>query len=155
MMKNWILIAVLLFLPKWSLGGQADSEMSIRLLPPRTFSAEEGKFIQAQVIELLETSNFNSSVHSDVFPDGVKGVHRKYRTTTGGQYLVVSFREARVFDLIGGQVTAIEVVVGLDRPEFADALFTIDAEGRVVEHAKFSGKGAIELLELVKNGGEF
>jgi hypothetical protein len=53
-MKNLILIAWLLLLPGWSLGGQeAELETSLKLLHPRTITAEAGKSIQAKVIVLL------------------------------------------------------------------------------------------------------
>lgn len=67
--------------------------------------------------------------------------------------MVVVFPQARQFELIRGQATAIEVVVGLNGPQYADALFTIDPDGRIVEHSKFSGKVATELLRLVAEKG--
>jgi hypothetical protein len=36
-------------------------------------------------------------------------------------------------------------VIGLARPDYADALFTIDEHGRVVAHEKYSGRTAVEL----------
>ena len=39
---------------------------------------------------------------------------------------------------------------GLLRPDYADSLFSIDSEGRVIAHQKFGGSDAIELLRRVK-----
>jgi hypothetical protein len=154
-MRNLSLISLCLLLTGGSVRGQqAESAVRIKLNRPQQITSQAGAPIQAAVIELLKTSNFNSKDHRDVFPDGARGVHRKYRDTIGGQYLVVTFPEPRQFELIRGRVTAIEVVVGLNNPQYADTLFTIDPDGRIVEHSKFGGKEATELLELVNRKGK-
>ena len=150
LMRSLSLISLCLLLIGGSVRGQqAESAVRIKLNRPHQITSQAGATIQAAMIELLKTSNFNSKDHRDIFPDGVGSVHRKYRDTIGGQYLVVTFPKPRTFELIRGQVTAIEVIVGLNNTQYADTLFTIDPEGRVVEHSKFSGKVATELLELV------
>ena len=70
--------------------------------------------------------------------------------------MVVVFPQSRQLELIHGQGTVIEIVVGLNHPKYANALFTIDPDGRVVEHSKYSGELATDLLRLVtklENGG--
>lgn len=149
-----ILLCLLLFAENVR-GQEAESGVRIKLTHPQQIPSQAGAAIQSKVVELLKTSNFNSKDHEgDVFPGGVRRVHQRYRDAIGGQYLVVSFPEPRQFQLIRGQVTAIEVVVGLNQPEYADAFFTIDPDGRIVEHSKFSGKVATELLELVNRKGK-
>jgi hypothetical protein len=128
--------------------------VSLKLLRTQAVTFQAGTNIEAKVIELLKTSNFNSEDHPDKFPDGVRGVQRSYRDTLAGQYLVVAFPEPRQFELIRGQATAIEVVVGLNNPQYADALFTFDSDGRTVEHSKFSGRLATELKELIDGRGK-
>ena len=106
--------------------------------------------VREKVINLLKTSNFNSKDHmGSIFPGGARRVQRRYRNTVGGRYLVVVFPLSRHFELIRGQATAIEVIVGLNHPKYSDALFTIDPDGRVVEHSKYSGALATDLLKLV------
>jgi hypothetical protein len=41
--------------------------------------------------------------------------------------------------------------VGLLGPQYASSVHTVDSSGRVVGHAKYSGVGCIQLLELVKS----
>lgn len=63
--------------------------------------------------------------------------------------MVVTFPKSRHFELIRGKVAAIEVIVGLNNSKHADALFTIDPDGRVVEHSKYSGELATDLVKLI------
>ena len=46
---------------------------------------------------------------------------------------------------VGGEVSVFEIVIGLAHPDSADALFTVDDDGRVVAHEKYSGRTAMEL----------
>ena len=50
---------------------------------------------------------------------------------------------------VGGEVSVFEIVIGLAHPDSADALFTIDDEGRIVAHEKYSGRIAMELRKAV------
>jgi hypothetical protein len=141
----------LLLLEGYVVGQQAEPTVALKLNRPEQIASPTAATLQAKVVNLLKTSNFNSKDHpGPVFPGGAKGVQRRYRDTVGGQYLVVGFPQPQQLELIRGQVTAIEVIVGLNNPQNADALFTVDPNGRVVEHSKFSGKLATELLDLVK-----
>ena len=65
--------------------------------------------------------------------------------------MVVTFPKSRHFELIRSRVTVIEVIVGLNNAKHADALFTIDPDGRVVEHSKYSGDLATDLVKLISN----
>jgi hypothetical protein len=128
----------------------AEPPVSLKLADPQPITAPAESIVQAKAIDLLKTSNFNSKDHpGPIFPDGVLGVQRRYRAAIAGQYLAVAFPEPRQFQLIRGQVKIVEIVVGLNNPQYADSLFTVDPEGRVVEHAKFSGTAATELMELI------
>jgi len=42
------------------------------------------------------------------------------------------------------------IVEGVTYADYASSLFTIDDEGRVVVHEKYSGLTCIELMKLVK-----
>jgi hypothetical protein len=106
--------------------------------------------IRSLALRLLETSNFNSERHRDLLKATLKSTHAAYRKAVAGRYLVVSFDTPRRIKTIGGEVDVLEVVIGLNRPDYADSLFTIDSEGRVVAHQKYSGTDGIELLRRVK-----
>ena len=106
--------------------------------------------ISALAIAMLRTSSFNSAKDTEPFEGGVPQIHSRYRKSLSGSCLVVTFDLPRNFDTIGGEITAAEIVIGLNRDDYADTLFTTDIEGRVVEHAKYSGATATELLAAVK-----
>jgi hypothetical protein len=106
--------------------------------------------VRSSALRLLESSNFNSERHRDILKATPKSTHAAYRKAVAGRYLVVSFDTPRRIKTIGGEVDVLEVVIGLNRPDYADSLFTIDSEGRVVAHQKYSGADAIELLRTVK-----
>ena len=105
--------------------------------------------LRSIALRLLESSNFNSQRHRDILKKTQTEVHAAYRKTLAGRYLVVTFETPRPIDTVGGAVVTREIVVGLNRPDYADALFTIDGEGRVVLHGKYSGGLCIELLNEV------
>jgi hypothetical protein len=103
-------------------------------------------FVKA--VELLASSNFNS--RAPLWKWNVSEILEGYRKTVSGKYCVVSFKEPRKIKTVGGEVSVREIIIGLNRPELADSLFTIDDEGRIVGHAKYSGPLCVEFLELVK-----
>lgn len=101
--------------------------------------------------ELLDTSNFHSSMHPEVFQGGAPALHKRYRTAVAGHYLAVTFEKPHKFRLVRGEGTAIEIIIGLNHDTYADSLFTVDSDSRVVEHWKYSGVKAIELLDAVRS----
>ena len=106
--------------------------------------------IRSLALGLLETSNFNSEQHRDILKATPRSTHAAYRTAIAGRYLVASFDTPRRIKTIGGEVDVLEIVIGLNRSDYVDSLFTIDSEGRVIAHQKYSGTDAIELLRRVK-----
>ncbi len=67
-------------------------------------------------------------------------IQQHYRQTVAGEYLVITYDSPVVIHTIGGDVTVVEIVVGLNRKDdIPSALFTIDAEGRIVAHEKYAG----------------
>jgi len=95
--------------------------------------------IRSLALRSWKTSNFNSERHRDLLKATPKSTHATYRKAVAGRYLVVSFDTPRRSTTNRGEVDVLEVVIGLDRPDYADSLFTIDGEGRVVAHQKYSG----------------
>ncbi len=73
-----------------------------------------------------------------------------YRKTVSGKYLLVSFKQPRKFKTVGGEINVREIIIGLNRPDYASSLYTIDDEGRIVAHTKYSGPLCVGLLEFVK-----
>jgi hypothetical protein len=62
----------------------------------------------------------------------------------------VSFVSPVELSTVRGKIVVKEIVIGLNFPQYANSLHTLDATGRVVGHSKFSGMMGIELIDLVK-----
>jgi len=118
----------------------------------RALDANALPHIRDSALHLLETSNFNSIRHRDILKATPTSTHVAYRKTVAGRYLLVSFDTPRRIKTIGGEVDVLEIVIGLNRPDYADSLFTIDREGRVVAHQKYSGADGVELLRVIEAG---
>jgi hypothetical protein len=130
----------------------ADYKVALRFGKQMPLTQEAVRMLYSKALELLETSNFNS----------LALVHEEYRQTVAGKYLLVSLKVPQTIKTVGGEVIVREIVIGLNRPDsvaivegvsyadYANSLFTIDDEGRVVAHAKYSGLLCIELMKLVK-----
>jgi len=104
--------------------------------------------LYAKAVEILESSNFNS--RAPRWQWNMPEVHQQYRQTVAGKYLLISFKEPNKFTTVGGEVTAKEIIIGLNGRQYASALFMIDDEDRLVGHAKYSGPLCVEFLKLVK-----
>jgi len=113
-------------------------------------SAQQQAALESITLRLLRSSNFNSERHREILKTTPRQNHAAYRKTLGGRYLVVSFETPQRIKTIGGDIVLLEIVVGLNRPDYADSLFTIDAQGRIVVHGKYSGGLCIELLNEVR-----
>jgi hypothetical protein len=116
----------------------------------RVLNAKALADIRSLALVLLETSNFNSEQHRDLLKATPRSTHAAYRTAVAGRYLLASFETPRRIKTIGGEVDVLEIVIGLNRPDYVDSLFSIDSAGRVIAHQKYSGTDAIELLRRVK-----
>ena len=116
----------------------------------RVLDAKALADIRSLALGLLKSSNFNSEQHRDILKATPRSTHAAYRKAVAGRYLVASFDSPRRIKTIGGEVDVLEIVIGLNRPEYVDSLFSIDSEGRVIAHQKYSGTDAIELLRRVK-----
>lgn len=127
---------------------ESDYTLTLRYGKATPLSPEAVESLYAKTVELLETSNFNS--RAPLWEWNMSEILEGYRRTVAGKYLLVSFNEPRTFKTIGGEVSVREIVIGLNRPDFASALFTIDDEGRIVGHAKYSGLLCIDFLKLAK-----
>ena len=139
---------------------KADYTVALRFGKQPPLSQEQVQTLHAKALELLETSNFNS--RASLSHKSISEVHEEYRQTVAGRYLLVSLKGPQKIKTDGGEVIVREIVIGLNRPnniaivggvsyaEYASSLFTIDDEGRVIVHAKYSGPMCIELMKLAK-----
>jgi hypothetical protein len=62
-----------------------------------------------------------------------------------GNCLIITYNSPVKVRTVGGEVSVLEIVIGLARPDSAEGLFTIDHGGRIVAHEKYSGRIAMEL----------
>jgi hypothetical protein len=139
---------------------KADYKVALRFGKQMPLTQEAVQMLYSKALELLETSNFNSRTSG--LDWSISKIHEQYRQTVAVKYLLVSLIEPRRIKTVGGEVIVREIVIGLNRPDsiatvggvsyadYASSLFTIDDEGRVVVHAKYSGPMCIELMKLVK-----
>jgi len=153
-------MSVALAQTKQPAASKADYTVALRFGKQTPVTQEEAQTLHSKALELLETSNFNS--RTSALDWTISKIHEEYRQTVAGKYLLVSLNEPRRIKTVGGEVVVREIVIGLNRPdsiaivggvsyaEYASSLFTIDDEGRVVLHAKYSGLMCIELMKLVK-----
>ncbi len=135
---------------------ETDYTVALRFGKQTPLTQEAAQNLYSKALEFLGTSNFNSRAGD------ISKFHEQYRETVAGKYLLISLKAPRKISTIGGEVIVKEIVIGLNRPdciaivgavsytEYASSLFTIDDEGRVVVHRKYSGPMCIELMKLVK-----
>jgi len=108
---------------------------------PTGSSADE---LRKLAVELVQSSNFNTAAHAKILDLSVAAIQDQYRRAVAGDCLIVTYDRPLRLRTVGGDVSVVEIVIGFGRSE-ADALFTIDESGRVVSHAKYSGRVAVEL----------
>ena len=106
--------------------------------------------LRQQALALVETSNFHSGPGDTEHIFSLPDVQREYRKTVAGKFLLISFPNPQKISTTGGEIAVTEIIVGLNRDDYASSLFTIDASGTVVGHAKYDGGRCIELLKTVK-----
>jgi hypothetical protein len=114
----------------------------------------------AQGLALLKSSNFNSFNRIPVSPGtgeestnsdwGTLAIQQSYRTTIAGNYLVISFHSPQKISTVGADLMVQEIVIGLNGEQYAGPVFSIDPEGRIISHAKFSGPLCVKLFEYIK-----
>ena len=152
-----VLMAMLATVPGFA---QTETHPSSSMAPAYTLSLHYGKdvvlskdaagLLYAKAMDFLVSSNFNSSIPKWKEQWGIAKIQDGYRNTIRGNYLLVSFKDPQKIKTVGGEITVLEIVVGLNGQQYADALFTIDDEGRIISHAKYSGVLGVEFLNLVR-----
>lgn len=127
----------------------AQATVYLRFDQEIALDAERRQQFEEAALGLLRSSNFNSVSHQHILQMTIPENQQAYRKMVSGNYLSVTFDAPVEVQTRGGGVETHEIVIGLGE-QYADALFTIDATGRVVVHGKYSGTLAIELLALVE-----
>jgi hypothetical protein len=95
--------------------------------------------VSQQVISLVKSSNFHSGSGDKYRIFTFAGVQQDYRDAIAtGEYLVLILSPAHKIITREGEVTAAEIVVGLQSPNSKNTVFTIDESGAIVSHAKYS-----------------
>ena len=102
-----------------------------------------------QALELLKTSNFQSGKGDKNNLFTLHGVQNDYRATVSGRFLVCRFQPGKKVTTVGGDIFVSEIVIGLNRDDYASRLFTVDQDGSVVGHAKYSGDLCIKILQAI------
>ncbi len=108
---------------------------------------------KAAVLQLglafLKSSNFNTVNDPQLLGQSVPVIHDHYRSAVTSDYVLIRYDHPITVKTMGGDVTVYDIVIGLARPEYASSLFTVDDQGRVVAHEKYSGGLAIEIKKAV------
>jgi hypothetical protein len=110
--------------------------------------ADDAEALKAKALEVLRSSNFNSTAPLWEWDEAKTNL--QYAQAVSGRHMLVTFSSPETIETVGGQVIVKEIVVGLNGPQYADSLHTIDEKGHLVGHGKYSGMFCIELLDMVK-----
>lgn len=98
-------------------------------------------------VAIVESSNFNS--RDPKWSWDLADVLSDYRRAVDGRYLLISFGSPRIIKTVGGDVMVKEILIGLNGSQYASSLHTVDDEGRIVGHSKYSGELCIQMYQLV------
>jgi hypothetical protein len=149
---RWISGALLLLAVNVAFAQRAalPEGVSLRLhYPPLAKLPPEGAAeLHALALALLESSNFNS--RAPLWEWDLEQVLESYREAAAGKFLLLKWPKPVTVRTTGGPVEVKEVLIGLNRAGYAGSLHTIDGEGRIVGHSKWSGPKAVELLARVE-----
>jgi hypothetical protein len=109
---------------------------------------DESRELLQKSMDILRSSNFNSS--SPQWKWDQAKIDFEYGQSVSGKHVLITFGKAATIPTIGGHVSARELVIGLDSLEVASPVHTVDADGRIVGHAKYQGHLCAELAALVR-----
>jgi hypothetical protein len=106
-----------------------------------TLSDEAQAKIADWAVAFLKTANFNTANQPTILKQSVQLIQDHYRATIRRNYFVVTFGQPLVVKTVGGSVTAVEIVVGMNRKdEWPSALFIVDPNGRVIAFEKYAAQ---------------
>jgi hypothetical protein len=132
--------------------GEPKYTVKLRYEKEIRLSESTTQMLYSNAMQLVKTSNFNSrqSKTQSWAEYTATSIHEEYRRAVSGKYLLLTLKEPQVINTVGGEISVQEIVIGLNRPDYASSLFTVDGEGRVVGHGKYSGPLCVEITEQVK-----
>ncbi len=145
-------LTIICFVGLLTLSRAADKpfvELELRTNPAPVTESEQ-LALGRQALQLLESSNFHSGVGDKHKIFNLPDVQRTYRAMVAGKYLLVSYPTPQTVTTLGGKISVSQIIVGLNREDYASDLFTIDGSGVVVGHAKYSGSLCISILKAIK-----
>jgi hypothetical protein len=145
--KSWVALVLVMLLGVTACPASGEDAGTVTLRQDgraRLTSAEEDT-LRNLAMEFLKSSNFNTVAHRDILKQSVPAIQARYRQVVAGACLIVTYDHPVTVRTVGGNVSVFEIVIGLGRLDYADALFTIDEQGRVVGHGKYSGSVGIKL----------
>ena len=114
----------------------------------RWLTRDDTQRLYGKALLVLESSNFNSS--APLWGWDMSKVLAEYSDAVARDRLIITFTEPERISTVGGTIAVREIVIGLNRPDYASSLHTVDDQGQVVGHAKYNGFLCIEFLDLVK-----
>ena len=63
---------------------------------------------------------------------------------------MISFPTLQKLKTSGGEITVVEIVVVLNRDDYASNVFTVDDAGRVIGHSKYAGELSLQIFNTVR-----
>jgi len=142
-------LALLLAVTTWAVSGEPAGTVILHQNGRSRDAKPVEDALRRLGVELLRSSNFNTTAHRAILNQSIPAIQDRYRQVVAGDCLIITYDHPVTMQTVGGDVSVFEIVIGLGRPDYADALFTIDNDGRVVAHGKYSGPIAIELRKAV------
>lgn len=113
---------------------------------------DESRKLFEKAMEILQSSNSNSSNPLWKWDEAKMNV--EYGRTASGRHVLVTFGKPEKIKTVGGYIDARELIIGLNGSQVASPVYTVDPAGGVVEHAKYSGRLCIEMMELARDAAE-
>ena len=106
---------------------------------PRELTPQSEATVVGWTEQFLKSANFNTANQPEILQLSIPAIHERYRKTIRGDCLLVSYDPPAKFKTCAGDVTVMEIIVGLNRPDsIASALFTIDPKGHLIAHEKYA-----------------
>jgi hypothetical protein len=110
-------------------------------------SPDDYRKLYELALKIAESSQFNS--RKPLWTWDLAETLAQYRRAVDGRYLLISYASPRILKTMGGDITVKEIIIGLNNSQYASSLHTVDDEGRIVGHAKYSGDLCLKLYQLV------
>jgi hypothetical protein len=127
---------------------KAAASVVLRYPGTKALGADDAQKLEAKALEILHSSNFNSTAPRWEWDEAKTNL--EYGAAVSRKHLLITFPTPQTIETRGGKVVVKELIIGLNNAQYANSLHTIDTNGRIVGHAKYSGMICIELLEMVK-----